>query len=44
MYSGNFHTGRPNQVLGSKREAEAEDLNREVEKEKSKRKVGDQYL
>ena len=38
MYSGNFHTGHPNQVLGSKREAEAEDLNREVEKEKVKEK------
>ena len=38
MYSGNFHTGCPNQVLGSKREAEAEDLNREVEKEKVKEK------
>ena len=38
MYSGNFHTGCPNQVLGSKRGAEAEDLNREVEKEKVKEK------
>ena len=34
MYSGNFHTGHPNQVLGSKREAEAEDLDREVDKVK----------
>ena len=38
MYSGNFHTGHPNQVLGSMREAEAEDHNREVEKEKEKGK------
>ena len=36
MYSGNFHTGHPNQVLGSKREAEAEDLDREVDKVKEK--------
>ena len=38
MYSSNFHTGCPNQVLGSKRETEAEDLNREVIKEKEKEK------
>ena len=36
IYSSNFHSGRPNQVLGSKREAEAEDLDREVDKVKEK--------
>ena len=36
MYSGNFNTGCPNQVLGSKGETEAEDLDRELDKEKEK--------
>ena len=36
MYSSNFNTGCPNQVLGSKGETEAEDLDRELDKEKEK--------
>ena len=40
MYSGNDNSGHPNQVLGSYGETESKDL----EKEKEKKKVGDQHL